>query len=145
MVRTGGHDYFYYNRDGHKFLLVFGDCESNDARRFLNSLASSNAESLFNAIYTTIWLSNRYRVQTTNEDSYLLGYESIQDFINVVATETTFFGLCPFNLLCLAAISFNTYSPDTTTRWRIELDFGLASEFHLNYDPNNPENVNIHH
>ena len=79
-----------------------------------------------------IWDTNRHDVQNSQQDTYLLGQSSTQDFIQ----HTTFFGICPFNHLCLASVSFHPHSPDTTTRWTVELDFGQASDFHVNYDPN---------
>ena len=145
MVRTGGHDYYQYTRNNEKFLLVFGDCEYNESRRFLNSLNQHIIDSLFNAIMITIWDTNKYNVRNHQEDTYLLGESSTQDFIVSVASETTFFGLCPFNLICLADVAFGPYSPDPSFRWKIQLDFGSANEFHLNQDPNNPDYAEINH
>ena len=134
---TGGHNYYEFQWKAQKFLLTLGDCDTYDARRFLSSLRASNIESLYTAIMTTIWDANVFEVQDSQQDTYLIGQTSTQEFINTVAQETTFFGICPFDHLCLAYVSFHPFSPDRTTRWNIQLDFGRASEFHVNYDPNN--------
>ena len=133
---TGGHNYYEFQWNNQTFLLTLGDCDNNDARRFLSSLRDSNIESLYRSIMLTIWDANAYDVQSSRQDTYLIGQSSTQEFINTVARQTTFFGICPLDHLCLAFVSFHPYSPDSTTRWNIQLDFGRASEFHVNYDPN---------
>ena len=135
MSNVGDHNYYYFIRDNNRFLLTLGDCENRDARRFINNLNQINIDSLFEAIYTTVWLENRYGVRNNSHDTYLLGQNSTQDFITSVATNTTFFGLVPFNLICVADIAFYPFSCGDT-RWNVEIDFGSASEFHINFDPN---------
>ena len=136
MSNVGDHNYYYYTRDNNRFLLTLGDCENRSSRRFINSLSQINIDSLFEAIYNTIWLENRYGVRSKTYDTYLLGQNSTQDFITAVATNTTFFGLVPFDLICVADVAFYPYSCGDT-RWNCEIDFGSASEFHINTDPNN--------
>ena len=135
MYRLGDHDYYIYNRENARFMLTLGDSHSISARRFVNSINQSNVDSLFEAIYSTIWIPNRYNVRTQAYDTYLFGQDSTQDFINTVATNTTFFGTVPLNLICLANVAFYPYSC-AEFRWNIELDFGSSSEFHVNVDPN---------
>ena len=138
MPNTGGHDYHYFSYNNLEFLLTFGDCEYSEARRFIDSLSSHAIESLFNAIISTIWTNNCYSVNTATITSYLIGQQSTQDFINIVAKDCTFFGICNFNTICLAYVTFrpNPYLQVKKVRWEIELDFGSANEFHINYDPN---------
>lgn len=136
MPNIGGHAYYTFHRDDHKFLVTFGDCEYRQSNNFINSLSDENVEQLFNSIYENIWQQNAYSVQDKTHDSYLIGKTSTQDFINTVASDTTFWGLVPFQLVVLANVSFYPYSCGIY-RWNIELDFGSATEFnYTNHDPN---------
>ena len=144
MSNVGDHNYYYYTRDENRFLLTFGDCENRNCRRFINNLNQSNIDSLFDAIYTTVWLENRYGVRDKTYDTYLLGQSSTQSFITAVATNTTFFGLVPFDLICVADIAFYPYSCGDT-RWNVEIDFGSISEFHYNFDPNDVASNSMQH
>ena len=134
IPNLGDHNYHHYTRDNQRFRLTFGDCEHVGSRRFIESLNQHIIDSLFDSIYNTIWLANRYDVRNHAFETYLLGQNSTQDFINIVATQTTFFGLLP-DYVCLATVGFYPFSCEDT-RWGIELDFGSANEFHINYDPN---------
>ena len=138
MPRLGDHDYKYFTRNSENFLLTFGDCEYLEARRFLNQLSDHAIDKLVDSIMINIWQPNKYNVQTSDQTTYLIGKDSTQDFINAVATECTFFGICQFNLICLAFVSFhpNPKLGDKNIRWNIELEFGSAAEHHVNYDPN---------
>ena len=137
----GGHDYHTFVHNNEKFLLTFGDCESRESRRFLNSLTEPNINQLFDSIIVNIWEANKYGVQNKIHDTYLLGQDSTQEFIHSTATNTTFWGLVPFNSVCLANVSFYPYSCGIY-RWNIELDFGSAAEYNFtNHDPNSkPQN-----
>ena len=145
MPRTGGHDYHYFTHNNLEFLLTFGDCEYAEARRFLDNLSSHAIEKLFQSIIENIWTCNQYDVNTATITSYLIGQQSTQAFINTVAQGCTFFGICDFNLICLAYVTFrpNPYLQVKKIRWEIQLDFGSANEFHINYDPNNKNTSNI--
>ena len=138
MPRTGDHDYTYFTHNNEKFLLTFGDCEYIEARRFINSLSEHSINKLIESIMKNVWQANRYDVKSSNQTTYLIGQESTQDFINTIATDCTFFGICQFNLICLAYVSFhpNPRLGDKNIRWNIELDFGSALEHHINHDPN---------
>ena len=136
MPDTGGHIYRYFTYENQKFMVTFGDCEDIEARRFIDTISERSSAQLFEAIIETIWKPNKYGVQSHQEGNYLIGQNSTQDFIDTVATKTTFFGLVPFNLVCLANVSFHPFSPNKETRWNVELDFGRASDFHINNDPN---------
>ena len=136
----GGHDYHMFNKNGTKFKLTFGDCEYIGARRFLNTLSESVIEKLFESIYQNIWLENVFAVQSKTYDSYLIGQDSTQSFINLTAPTTTFWGLVPFESVVLANVSFYPYSCGDC-RWNIELDFGSATDFKFNnFDPNATDN-----
>ena len=136
MPNVGGHSYYTFLRNGHKFKVTFGDCEYYQSNKFINSISDSSAEQLFDSVYKNIWLQNVYAVQDKSYDSYLIGQSSTQDFINATATDTTFWGLVPFNLVVLANVSFYPYSCGDC-RWNIEFDFGSATEFkYQNFDPN---------
>ena len=143
----GGHDYHMFTVNGVKFKLSFGDCEYVEARRFINSLSESSIEQLFDSIYKNIWLENVYGVQSKTYDSYLIGKDSTQEFINITATNSTFWGLVPFQLVVLSNVAFYPYSCGDC-RWNIELDFGSAADFKFNnHDPrsNSPNNSSQPH
>ena len=132
----GGHDYHMFTIDTVKFKLSFGDCEYAEARRFINSLSENSIEQLFDSIYKNVWLENVYGVQNKTYDTYLIGQSSTQEFINITATNSTFWGLVPFQLVVLANVAFYPYSCGDC-RWNVELDFGSATDFNFtNYDPN---------
>ena len=142
MPRTGGHDYHMLQHKNEKFKLTLGDCEYNESRRFINSLTDSNINQLFNSILVNIWDCNRYGVQSKTYDTYLLGQESTQEFINITSPNCTFWGLVPFQLVCVATVSFHPYNCGDC-RWNVQVDFGSANEFRfLNHDPHSVNNNN---
>ena len=126
MPNVGGHDLYMFHRDGLDFKLSFGDCEYLESRRFLNSLTNSNVLNLFESIKSNIWDCNRYGVQQKTYDTYIIGEQSTQDFIN--SCPANFWSLVPFQLVVLTAISFHPYNCNDC-RWNILLEFGSASEF----------------
>ena len=138
MPSLGGHDYKYFTHGNENFLLTFGDCEYLEARRFLNNLHDHAIEQLIKSIMKNIWDTNRYDVKSSRQTTYLLGQDSTQDFINAVSADSTFFGICQFNLICLAYVSFHPHPRlgDKNIRWNIELEFGSAADIHVNHDPN---------
>lgn len=131
----GGHDYHHFNHKNVKYMLTFGDCEYVESRRFINSLSELSINQLFDSIITNIWEINKYGVQNKSLDTHLLGKESTQEFIDLTARSTTFWGLVPFSLVCLANVSFYPYSCNIC-RWNVQLDFGSAADFNFtNHDP----------
>ena len=141
MPNLGGHDYHTCQHNNQTFKLTLGDCEYIESRRFLDSLSDSNKQQLLDSIITNIWDNNKYGVQTKLYDSYLLGYDSIQEFINITSSNSTFWGLVPFQLVCVTTISFHPYNCGDC-RWNVQVDFGSVLEFkYSNYDPNS-NNVN---
>ena len=135
MPNLGGHNYYTFQRDNDTFKLSFGDCEYSGSRRFIDSLSNQNIEHLFDAIYSTIWKANTYAVQSKSYATYLLGQSSTQDFITITAAETSFWGLVPYQSVCLTTVSFHPFSCGDC-RWNVEVEFGSATEFqYTNYDP----------
>ena len=138
MPRLGDHDYHYFTYNNENFLLTFGDCEYIEARRFLDNLSEHAIDQLKTSIMKNIWEADRFGAKSSQITSYLIGQDSTQEFINAIATDCTFFGICRFNLICLAYISLHPYPRlgDKNIRWNIELEFGSAAEIHINHDPN---------
>ena len=140
MSSAGHHTYRTFNRNGQTFKITLADCDYAESRRFINSLTDSNITQLFDSIYNNIWLPNVYGVQNKLYDSYLLGHASTQDFITYTANESTFWGIVPFQLICLSCVSFHPYNAGDC-RWNIMLEFGSATEFNFtNFDPNTTDN-----
>ena len=132
----GVHDYHIFTRNNEKFMISLGDCEYRESRKFINSLTESNIQQIFNSIMANIWDTNTYGVQNKAYDTYLTGQSSTQEFIMSTSSDNSFWGLVPFELVCLANVSFYPYSCGLY-RWNIELDFGSAAEFNFtNHDPN---------
>lgn len=134
MPNVGGHDHYMFHRDGLVFKISFGDCEYRESRRFLDGLSNSNLQTLFNAIKLNIWDANRYGVQQKTYDTYIIGQDNTQDFINHCPSD--FWSLVPFQLICLSAVSFHPFNCNDC-RWNILLEFGSANEFkYTNCVPN---------
>ena len=127
------------------FKLTLGDCEYIESNRFILQLTETNKEQLLQTIITNIWEPNRYGVQSKTYDSYLIGYDSLQEFIQYTAVNSTFWGLVPFQLICLASVSFHPYNSGDC-RWNVLVEFGSSNEFkYTNFDPNsNSANNKVH-
>ena len=83
MLKLGGHDYHFCQHQNQTFKLTIGDCEYIESRRFINTLTESNIDQLFRSILTNIWDNNKYGVQSKTYDTYLIGFDSTQEFIDV--------------------------------------------------------------
>ena len=61
-----------------------------------------------------------------------------QQFMELLAPETTFFALMPLDRVCLSFVTFMPFH-DIRSRWEIELDFGHTNDFHTNTNPYQPQ------
>ena len=137
MLAVGHHDYYYFNHLGTVLCMTIGDCESPAARRFINSVPEHMFNQLATAIGNRIWGPNAYNVQNEVYMNYMSGQAATQQFMELVAAETTFFSLLPFDLVCLSYVTFMPFH-DIRSRWEIELDFGHTRDFHINTNPHLP-------
>ena len=131
---VGSHNYYYYTRNNVTLLLTISDCEYLESRRFINSTSDHNFQNLCAAIFESIWVPNRYNIQNLVAMDFLFGQNETQEFITTVSTETTFFGLLPYDLVCLASVGLYPFH-DLNARIEIELGFGSVREFHQNENP----------
>ena len=132
-VQTNNY-YHYYTRNNISLLLTISDCEYLESRRFINTISDHTFQNLCAAVFETIWVPNRYNIQNIVAMDFLFGQNETQEFINVVSTETTFFALLPFDLVCLASVGIYPFH-DLNARIEIELGFGSVREFHQNENP----------
>lgn len=138
MLAVGHHDYYYFNHFGTVLCLTIGDCENRAARQFLNSVPEHMFQQLATAIGNRIWGPNMYNVQNEAYMNYLSGQQMTQQFMELLAPETTFFALMPLDRVCLSFVTFMPFH-DIRSRWEIELDFGHTNDFHTNTNPYQPQ------
>ena len=116
--------------NSHQTILIY-------RRQFINSVPERMFTQLTTAIGNCVWAANKYNVQNEVFMTYMSGQAETQRLIDLLATETTFFSLMPFDRVCLSYITFLPFH-DIRCRWEIELDFGHVSEFHTNVNPHRP-------